>query len=54
MQCRRLAEIYYRSAVMVYPDGTLYAQVQPSDVAEIIEEHIEKGKVVERLALMKL
>ena len=39
---------------MVYPDGTLYAQVQPSDAAEIIEEHIEKGIVVKRLALMLL
>ena len=39
---------------MVYPDGTLYVQVQPSDVAEIIEQHIEKGNVVKRLALMEL
>jgi (2Fe-2S) ferredoxin len=36
------------------PDGTLYAQVQSSDVAEIIEQHIEKGIVVKRLALMEL
>ena len=42
------------TAVMVYPDGTLYGQVQPDDVAEIIEEHLEKGNVVERLALIKL
>ena len=42
------------TAVMVYPDGTMYGQVQPSDVAEIIEEHLEKGNVVERLALMHL
>jgi (2Fe-2S) ferredoxin len=41
-------------AVMVYPDGTLYGQVQPEDVAEIVEEHLEKGDVVERLALMNL
>lgn len=41
-------------AVMVHPDGTLYGQVQPEDVPEIIEEHIEKGNVVERLALMEL
>ncbi len=39
---------------MVYPDGTLYGQVQPKDVAEIVEQHIEKGKVVKRLALMEL
>ena len=42
------------SAVMVCPDGTLYAQVQPEDVAEIVEEHTEKGNVVKRLALMEL
>jgi len=41
-------------AVMVHPDGTMYGQVQPEDVAEIIEEHLEKGNVVERLALMSL
>ena len=41
-------------AVMVYPDGTMYGQVQPEDVVKIVEEHIEKGIVVNRLALMKL
>jgi (2Fe-2S) ferredoxin len=41
-------------AVLVYPEGIWYAQVQPSDVREIIEEHLEKGKVVERLALIDL
>ena len=42
------------TAVMVYPDGTLYGQVTAADVPEIIEKHIENGEVVERLALMKL
>jgi (2Fe-2S) ferredoxin len=42
------------TAVMVYPDGTLYGQVTAADVPEIIERHIENGEVVERLALMKL
>src|SRR5207253_888764 len=41
-------------AVMVYPDGIMYGQVQPKDVAEIISEHLENGKVVERLALIEL
>jgi (2Fe-2S) ferredoxin len=41
-------------AVMVYPDGVWYAQVQPADVAEIIEEHILHGRVVERLALLRV
>ena len=39
---------------MVYPDGVLYGQVRPEDVAEIVEERLEKGKVVERLALMDI
>jgi (2Fe-2S) ferredoxin len=42
------------TAVMVYPDGTLYGQVTAEDVPEIIEKHLEKGEVVERLALIKL
>ena len=41
-------------AVIVYPDGVWYAQVQPSDVPEIVEEHIVNGRVVERLALLKV
>lgn len=42
------------TAVMVYPDGTLYGQVMAEDVAEIVEEHLEKGKFVQRLALIEL
>lgn len=41
-------------AVLVYPEGIWYGQVQPEDVTEIVEEHVEKGKVVERLALIDL
>lgn len=39
-------------AVMVYPDGVWYAQVSTEDVAEIVEEHLLNGRVVERLALL--
>jgi NADP-reducing hydrogenase subunit HndC len=42
------------TAVMVYPDGTLYGQVTAEDVPEIVEEHLEKGNVVKRLALMEM
>ena len=42
------------AAVMVYPDGVWYAQVRAEDVPEIVEEHLVKGKVVERLALLKV
>ncbi len=41
-------------AVMVYPDGIWYAQVSTEDVAEIVEYHLLNGRVVERLALLKL
>lgn len=39
-------------AVLVYPEGVWYARVGPDDVAEIVEEHVEGGRVVERLALI--
>lgn len=42
------------AAVMVYPDGIWYAQVREGDVAEIVEEHLMNGRVVERLALLKI
>ena len=35
--------------VIVYPDGTFYSMVKPEDVPEIVEEHLLKGRVVERL-----
>ena len=35
--------------VIVYPDGTFYSRVEPDDVKEIVEEHLLKGRVVERL-----
>jgi (2Fe-2S) ferredoxin len=41
-------------AVMIYPDGVWYAQVRSEDVSEIIDEHLLGGKVVNRLALMRL
>ena len=42
------------AAVMVYPDGVWYAQVTAADVPEIVEEHLVAGRVVDRLALMKI
>ena len=35
--------------VIVYPDGTFYSRVTPEDVKEIVEEHLLKGRLVERL-----
>ena len=42
------------TAVLVYPEGVWYAQVRAEDVPEIIEEHLINGRVVERLALLKM
>ena len=41
-------------AVLIYPEGTWYGQVQPEDVPEIIEQHVENGSVVKRLALIEM
>ncbi len=35
--------------VIVHPDGTFYSRVEADDVAEIVSEHLLKGRVVERL-----
>lgn len=35
--------------VIVYPDGTFYSRVSVEDVDEIVEQHILKGHIVERL-----
>ena len=35
--------------VIVYPDGTFYSRVEVDDVKEIVEEHLLKGRKVERL-----
>ncbi|MBQ9859270.1 MAG: NADH-quinone oxidoreductase subunit NuoF [Clostridia bacterium] len=35
--------------VIVHPDGTFYSRVEADDVAEIVTEHLLKGRVVERL-----
>ena len=35
--------------VVVFPDGTLYCKVKPEDAAEIVTEHILKGRIVQRL-----
>jgi (2Fe-2S) ferredoxin len=37
--------------VVVYPEAVWYGHVQPSDAAEIVEQHLIGGKPVERLRL---
>ena len=53
-ECASVGFCAIGAAVMVYPDGVWYAQVRASDVPEIIEEHLINGRVVERLALLKV
>ena len=36
--------------MIVYPEGSFYSEVKPSDVPEIVQEHLLKGRVVTRLA----
>ena len=35
--------------VVVYPEGAFYSMVKPEDIAEIVSEHILKGRIVKRL-----
>ena len=35
--------------VIVYPEGSFYSMVQKDDVAEIVEQHLLKGRIVTRL-----
>src|SRR5205814_10516846 len=53
-ECSAVGFCAIGAAVMVYPDGIWYAQVRAGDVAEIVEEHLMNGRVVERLALLKV
>jgi (2Fe-2S) ferredoxin len=53
-ECASVGFCAIGAAVMVYPDGVWYAQVRADDVPEIVEEHIVNGRVVQRLALLKV
>ena len=35
--------------VIVYPEGTFYTRVSAADAVEIVNEHLIKGRIVERL-----
>ena len=35
--------------VIIHPEGTFYSRVTAEDVAEIVEEHLLKGRIVQRL-----
>ena len=53
-ECQSVGFCAIGAAVMVYPDGIWYAQVRAKDVPEIINEHLINGRVVERLALLRI
>jgi (2Fe-2S) ferredoxin len=53
-ECASVGFCAIGAAVMVYPDGVWYAQVRAADVPEIIESHLLRGRVVGRLALLKV
>ncbi len=38
-------------AMVVYPEGVFYGNVQQGDVAEIVEKHLEKDEIVSRLQI---
>ena len=35
--------------MIIYPEGVFYSNVQESDIPEIVEEHLLKGRIVQRL-----
>ncbi len=53
-ECASVGFCAIGAAVLVYPDGVWYGQVNAGDVPEIIEEHLMNGRVVERLALLRV
>ncbi len=36
---------------VVYPDGVWYTYVDKEDIDEIIEQHLQRGRIVERLRI---
>ena len=38
-------------SIVVYPDAVWYTYVDKADIDEIIEEHLQNGRVVERLRM---
>jgi (2Fe-2S) ferredoxin len=41
------------AAIVVYPEGVWYGDVEPGDVASIVEEHLGNGKPVKRHIIEK-
>ena len=47
--CGCLGPCFDGPTLVVYPEAIWYARVQPEDVEEILEAHLERGRPVERL-----
>ena len=52
-QCICFGLCTYGPNVIVYPDGIVYSAVKPQDVAEIVREHLIRGRVIQRLLFKK-
>jgi NADH-quinone oxidoreductase subunit F len=35
--------------MVVYPEGVIYMMIKPTDIPELVEEHLVKGRILERL-----
>ncbi|MFH2012449.1 MAG: NADH-quinone oxidoreductase subunit NuoF [Pseudomonadota bacterium] len=35
--------------IVVYPEGVIYVSIKPEDTPELVEEHLVKGRILERL-----
>ena len=35
--------------MVVYPEGVIYVYLKPTDIPELVEEHLIKGRILERL-----
>jgi (2Fe-2S) ferredoxin len=53
-ECASVGFCAIGAAVMIYPDGVWYGQVRADDVPELVEEHVLNGRVVRRLALLRV
>lgn len=40
--------------MIVYPEGVFYCRIEPEDIGQIVEEHLLKGRIVDRLLYQEL
>ena len=49
LEISRIGDCAHGPEIMVYPEGVHYSGITVDDVASLVEEHLLKGRVVERL-----